>query len=71
MTRARELSKLINASSFSVDSDFNVGIGSTQPTEKLDVDGVVVATAFSGDGGSLSHSGGTGGKGIVIIRYPT
>ena len=69
MTRARELSKIINTSSLSVDSDFNVGIGSTLPTEKLDVggdakigaaitmfssSGIVSATSFHGDGSNLS-----------------
>ena len=47
MTRARELSKLINASSFSVDSDFNVGINSTSPDVKLDVGGAVLVTGIS------------------------
>ena len=47
MTRARELSKLLNASSFSVDSDFNVGINSTSPDVKLDVGGAVLVTGIS------------------------
>ena len=47
MTRARELSKLSNASSFSVDSDFNVGIGSTSPEVKLDVGGAVLVAGIS------------------------
>ena len=47
MTRARELSKLSNASSFSVDSDFNVGINSTSPDVKLDVGGAVLVTGIS------------------------
>ena len=47
MTRARELSKLINTNSFSVDSDFNVGIGSTSPDVKLDVGGAVLVTGIS------------------------
>lgn len=47
MTRARELSKLINASSFSVDSDYNVGINSTSPDGKLDVGGSLLVTGIS------------------------
>ena len=47
MTRARELSKLINANSFSVDSDYNVGINSTSPDVKLDVGGAVLVTGIS------------------------
>ena len=47
MTRARELSKLINARSFSVDSDFNVGVNSTSPDVKLDVGGAVLVTGIS------------------------
>ena len=53
MTRARSLSKLVNAQSFTVDNDFNVGVNSTSPVEKLNVVGVVSATSFFGDGSNL------------------
>ena len=72
MTRARELSKLINASSFSVDSDFYVGIGSTSPDVKLDVGGAVLVTGistFENDTQSTSSTTGalivSGGVGIA------
>ena len=55
MTRAVTIAELGDTNVFSVDGTNNrVGIGSTQPTVKLDVDGVVVATAFTGDGTGLT-----------------
>ena len=54
MTRARSLSKLVNPQSFTVDNDFNVGVNSTSPSEKLNVVGVVSATTFYGDGSGLT-----------------
>ena len=55
MTRAVTIAELGDTNVFSVDGTNNrVGIGSTQPTEKLDVNGVVVATAFTGDGTGLT-----------------
>ena len=59
MTRARNLSKLSNSATFTVDTDNNVGVNSTIPKEKLNIVGVVSATSFFGDGSSLS--GITGG----------
>ena len=54
MTRARNLSKLINPSAFTVDTDNNVGVNTTSPVEKLNVVGVVSATSFFGDGTGLT-----------------
>ena len=79
MTRARSLSKLVNAQSFTVDSDFNVGVNSTSPVEKLNVVGVVSATSFFGDGSNLDGvaSAGLGtalseeGAGSVIYYTDT
>ena len=53
MTRARSLSRLANSSAFTVDTNLNVGIGSTTPDVKLDVignmevSGVLTATNVS------------------------
>ena len=55
MTRAVQIAELGDQNVFTIDGDnTRVGIGSTQPTVKLDVDGVVVATAFTGDGAGLT-----------------
>ena len=55
MTRAVTIAELGDQNTFTVDGTNNrVGIGSTQPTVKLDVGGVVVATAFTGDGTGLT-----------------
>ena len=66
MTRAVTIAELGDTNVFSVDGTNNrVGIGSTQPTVKLDVGGVVVATAFTGDGSGLTGVVGSG-SGVVI-----
>jgi hypothetical protein len=65
MTRARELSKLINASSFSVDSDFNVGVNSTSPDVKLDVGGAVLVTGISTFENTTQSTSSTTGALIV------
>ena len=54
MTRAVTLANLAIQDLLTVDGDNDrVGIGSTQPTVKLDVAGIVTATAFYGDGSNL------------------
>ena len=68
MTRARSLSKLINAQSFTVDDTFNVGINSESPKEKLNVVGVVSATSFFGDGAGLT---GIANTDIVVSEQIT
>ena len=54
MTRAVTLANLADTNIFTVDGDNDrVGIGTTQPNEKLQVVGVVSATSFFGDGSNL------------------
>ena len=54
MSRARDLSRLSSPTNFTVDASTNrVGLGSTDPTAKLNVAGIVSATSFYGDGSNL------------------
>ena len=53
MSIARELSRLGNPNIISADSSFNVGFGTAEPKEKVNVVGVVSATSFFGDGSGL------------------
>ena len=76
MSRARDLSKLANPSVFSVDTSNNIGVNSTSPDAKLDVIGIVSATAFYGDGSNLEGvaSAGLGTAlgeegGLEVIYY--
>jgi hypothetical protein len=80
MSRARDLSRLSSPSVFSVDatdaSNNKVGVGSTTPTAKLNVAGIVSATSFFGDGSNLEGvaSAGLGtalgeANGLDVIYY--
>ena len=80
MSRARDLSRLSSPSVFSVDatdaSNNKVGVGSTNPTAKLNVAGIVSATSFFGDGSNLEGvaSAGLGtalgeANGLEVIYY--
>lgn len=77
MSRARQLSKLANPSVFSVDNSNNVGVNSLNPDAKLDVIGIVSATAFYGDGSNLEGvaSAGLGtalaDEGVLSVIYYT
>jgi hypothetical protein len=54
MSRARDLSRLSNPTNFTADAATGrVGLGSENPTAKLNVTGIVSATAFYGDGSNL------------------
>ena len=54
MTRARDLARVINATNFTVDNtNSRIGLGSTAPTAKLNVAGIISATQFFGDGSNL------------------
>ena len=74
MTRAVTLAEIADTNAFIVDGTNNrVGIGSTLPTEKLDVVGVVSATSFFGSGANLTGitagatlSAGSGAQRIVV-----
>jgi len=54
MSRARDLSRLSSPTNFTADGTTGrVGLGSENPTAKLNVAGIVSATAFYGDGSNL------------------
>jgi len=58
MSRARDLSRLSNQTNFTPDvATGRIGLGSGSPTAKLNVTGIVSATAFYGDGSNLDGIG--------------
>ena len=78
MSRARDLSRLSSPVNFTVDASNNrVGLGSTTPSAKLNVAGIVSATEFYGDGSNLegvASAGlgtalGEGTDGLEVIYY--
>ena len=55
-----------DATAITITSAEKVGIGTTSPSEKLEVNGTVKATAFEGDGSSLTNVSG-GGKLLQVV----
>ena len=68
MTRARSLSRLANTNAFTVDASQNVGIGSTQPDVRLDVNGDmnVTGTLTYEDVTNVETAGITTTGGLVV-----
>ena len=55
-----------NTEGLRVISDGKVGIGTTSPSEELEVNGTVKATAFEGDGSALTNV--SGGKLLQVVQ---
>jgi len=53
MSRARDNSRVVSSTILTLDGSNNVGLGSTEPTAKFNVTGIVSATSFFGDGSNL------------------
>jgi hypothetical protein len=72
MTRARELSRLVTPTNFTVDAaNERVGVGSTTPASKLDVEGTLTADVVS-VGGSVTAATFFGdGEGLTNVGFDT
>ena len=71
MTRARDLARLGNNQSLTIDTNLNVGIGSTTPDAKLDVVGVVSATSFNGNSINVGSAVTINASGVNVTGVVT
>jgi hypothetical protein len=59
MGKSRDSANLVSQNNISIDIvNDRIGIGTTNPSEKLHVVGVITATSFKGDGSQLTGVGG-------------
>ncbi len=58
-----------DATAITIDSNENVGVGTTSPTQKLEVNGTVKATAFEGDGSALTNVSSIAASSLATDGY--
>ncbi|MDP3764880.1 MAG: hypothetical protein Q8R04_00050 [Nanoarchaeota archaeon] len=63
--------KTADASRLAIDSSGNVGIGVTNPTQRLEVSGNVKATSFVGDGSQLTGIQGVPSGAVMFFNLPS